>query len=163
MSVEATAKKIFFEAVFESLPQHSPNGQLICSQCGNNESVIDLESHDCYYMTVPGYVRANMHQLVEKAGREKITNELVRLARDRQFPIEDVMTEVYAHFDPYERLITNEKFAAEFISFVKQRENEEKINEKVESEDFIVPDNEFKEPKLERQNCFMIPSKEQKL
>ena len=50
--MEALFKRIFFKAVLSSLHWTSPPSQVLCNECENGETVIDIEDHTCYYQTM---------------------------------------------------------------------------------------------------------------
>ena len=147
------SKDIFFEAVLLSLPQVLPEAQVLCRDCNinGNEDEVPYESHECYYMTVPGYVSANFYQLLEKAGRKKITIELVNLLKKYNVSSLDIITEIYSEDDPYEKISTNKEFLKEFLTFVKNYKwmpfndkNEEEVESESDSDESLATMNQKK-------------------
>ena len=83
--MEAAAIKIFFKAVLNSLHRTSPPSQVLCDECENGETVIDIEDHKCYYQTMHGFISCRYKELVEEAGRKAITDKLIELVKEFKF------------------------------------------------------------------------------
>ena len=115
------SESIFFEAVLLSLPQTVPNGQVVCRDCENQPDDNDFEHHECYYMTIHGFVSSNLYRLIEDAGRGKIIEMLGEIIKkDYKERAIEIFVKIFGHVDPYQELMNNETFSDKFLVFVKE-------------------------------------------
>ena len=123
--MEAAAKKILFEAVLESLHQKTSYAQVICNECDSNNPEIEWKDHSCFnYCTMYGFVSSCYKILIEEAGRKEITDKLIETVNKRNFQLSDIFTEIFAYYDPYQRLLNDDDFGKQFIDFVRKYEEE---------------------------------------